>query len=211
MLLQILKAFVIGICASAPIGPIAILVLQKSLSYGQRSGFVTGLGATTVDTTYATISIFALAIAQEFIKANQLWIFLAGGLIVAGMGFSMAFKDPFRKMKPGDEERGPSIKDYLQAVVTALSNPGAVFVMFTLFAFFKVDVSKQNFDVFPMLVAVALGSMTYWYLFSMAFGRWRRAFRMGTILWLNRIAGIVLMIIGIALFGDGLFELVFKN
>lgn len=211
MLLQILKAFIIGICASVPLGPIAILVLQKSLSYGHRAGFVTGLGATTMDTAYAAISIFALAIAQEFIDAHQLWIFLVGGLIVAGVGFSMTFKDPFRKMKPGDSERGPSIKDYLQAVVMTLSNPGAIFVMFALFAFFNVDVSTQNVDVFPILLAVALGSMFYWYLFSMAFGRWRRAFRMSTIMWLNRVAGIVLMIIGLALSVDGLFELVFKN
>ncbi len=211
MLLQILKAFIIGICASVPLGPIAILVLQKSLSYGHRAGFVTGLGATTMDTAYAAISIFALAIAQEFIDAHQLWIFLVGGLIVAGVGFSMTFKDPFRKMKPGDSERGPSIKDYLQAVVMTLSNPGAIFVMFALFAFFNVDVSTQDVDVFPILLAVALGSMFYWYLFSMAFGRWRRAFRMSTIMWLNRVAGIVLMIIGLALSVDGLFELVFKN
>lgn len=211
MLLQILKAFIIGICASVPLGPIAILVLQKSLSYGHRAGFVTGLGATTMDTAYAAISIFALAIAQEFIDAHQLWIFLVGGLIVASVGFSMTFKDPFRKMKPGDSERGPSIKDYLQAVVMTLSNPGAIFVMFALFAFFNVDVSTQNVDVFPILLAVALGSMFYWYLFSMAFGRWRRAFRMSTIMWLNRVAGIVLMIIGLALSVDGLFELVFKN
>ena len=53
MIVDVLKAFAIGICASAPLGPAAILVLQKSLSYGHRAGFYTGLGATTIDTTYA--------------------------------------------------------------------------------------------------------------------------------------------------------------
>ena len=211
MLLQILKAFIIGICASAPIGPVAILVLQKSLSYGSRAGFATGLGATTVDTIYATISIFALAIARDFIGAHQLWIFLIGGLIISGMGFAMAFKDPFRKMKSAQEERGPSIRDYLQAVATALSNPGAIFVMFALFAFFKVNLSHPKAGVFPILLAVALGSMSYWYLFSRAFGHWRRAFRMATIMWLNRVTGIVLIIIGITVFGGSLFDLVFKR
>ena len=120
---DLLKAFAIGICASVPIGPIAILVLQKSLSYGHKAGFATGLGATTVDTTYAIVSIFALAVAQNFLNTYETFIFLIGGIIVAALGWSMAFKDPFRKMKPGEEERGASIKDYLQAVATALSNP----------------------------------------------------------------------------------------
>ena len=62
MLLDILKAFLVGLCASAPLGPMAILVLQKSLSGGHRAGFFTGLGATFTDTLYSVIAIFALAI-----------------------------------------------------------------------------------------------------------------------------------------------------
>ena len=61
---EILKAFAIGICASVPIGPIAILVLQKSLSYGHKAGFVTGLGATTVGTTYAVLIGVGMIIVQ---------------------------------------------------------------------------------------------------------------------------------------------------
>ena len=67
MLLEILKAFIIGICASAPLGPVAILVLQRTICYGQKAGFATGLGASLVDTAYAIISIFAWAFAQNFI------------------------------------------------------------------------------------------------------------------------------------------------
>ncbi|MBQ8060745.1 MAG: LysE family transporter [Bacteroidales bacterium] len=207
---DVLKAIAIGICASVPIGPIAILVLQKSLSYGHKAGFATGLGATTVDTTYAIVSVFALAVAQNFLNTYETFIFLIGGIIVAALGWSMAFKDPFRKMKPGEEERGASIKDYLQAVATALSNPGAIFVMFALFAFFGVDADEKGFKMLPIILAVAAGSMTYWFAFSRAFGKWRRAIDLKSLIWLNRIAGVVLIIIGIALIGEGLFEILFK-
>ena len=210
MTTDILKAFAIGICASVPIGPIAILVLQKSLSYGHKAGFATGLGATTVDTAYAIVSVFALAVAQNFLETYETFIFLIGGIIVAALGWSMAFKDLFRKMKPGDEERGASVKDYFQAVATALSNPGAIFVMFALFAFFGVDADERGFRVFPIILAVAAGSMTYWFTFSRAFGKWRRAIDLKSLIWLNRIACIVLMIIGIALVGEGLFDILFK-
>lgn len=212
MLPEILKAYSIGICASAPLGPVAILVLQKSLCYGHKAGFTTGLGATVIDTTYAVISIFALAFAQNFIHTYESFIFLIGGIVLAFLGYSMAFKDPFRKIEPGDAlERGASVKDFLQAIATAASNPGAIFVMIALFAFFQVDVGDRSFRVLPLILAVAAGSMTYWFFFSWFFSSCRKAFNMRTILWLNRIAGIIIIIIGIALLGEGGYDLVFHR
>lgn len=211
MIVDVLKAFAIGICASAPLGPAAILVLQKSLSYGHRAGFYTGLGATTVDTTYATLSIFALAWTQDFINTYEYTIYLIGGPIVALLGASMAFKDPFRKLKNGDPSRGASIKDYAEAVLTALSNPGAAFVMFALFAFFNVNAGMSGFSVLPIILGVAAGSMAYWFTFSYIFSKIRNVIKMSALVWLSRIAGIIVMIIGIALLGEGTFQLFFNK
>lgn len=211
MIVDVLKAFAIGICASAPLGPAAILVLQKSLSYGHRAGFYTGLGATTIDTTYATLSIFALAWTQDFINTYEYTIYLIGGLIVALLGASMAFKDPFRKLKNGDPSRGASIKDYAEAVLTALSNPGAAFVMFALFAFFNINAGRSGFSVLPIILGVAAGSMAYWFTFSYIFSKIRNVIKMSALVWLSRIAGIIVMIIGIALLGEGTFQLFFNK
>lgn len=211
MIFDVLKAFAIGICASAPLGPAAILVLQKSLSYGHRAGFYTGLGATTIDTTYATLSIFALAWTQDFINTYEYTIYLIGGLIVALLGAAMAFKDPFRKLKNGDPSRGASIKDYAEAVLTALSNPGAAFVMFALFAFFNVNAGRSGFSVLPIILGVAAGSMAYWFTFSYIFSKIRNVIKMSALVWLSRIAGIIVMIIGIALLGEGTFQLFFNK
>lgn len=210
MNLDVLKAFAVGFCASAPIGPVAILVLQKSLSYGPKSGFITGLGATTIDTSYAILSIFALAVAQSFLNTYKTFILLAGGIIIIALGWSMVFKDPFRKMKSPGTESGASVKDYLQGIATDLSNPGAILIMFALFAFFGINVEEKGFRIFPIILAVAGGSMTYWFCFSRIFGKWRRAIDFRSMFWLNRIAGVVLMIIGIALLGEGLFVILFR-
>ena len=211
MIVDVLKAFAIGICASAPLGPAAILVLQKSLSYGHRAGFYTGLGATTIDTTYATLSIFALAWTQDFINTYEYTIYLIGGPIVALRGASMAFKDPFRKLKNGNPSRGASIKDYAEAVLTALSNPGAAFVMFALFAFFNVNAGRSGFSVLPIILGVAAGSMAYWFTFSYIFSKIRNVIKMSALVWLSRIAGIIVIIIGIALLGEGTFQLFFNK
>ena len=97
MIEEIIKAFLVGVCASVPVGPIAIFVVQKSLSQGHKAGFIAGLGASVVDTIFAIIAIFALAFAQEFINQHQNIILLAGGVVLILLGISMAFSDPFKR------------------------------------------------------------------------------------------------------------------
>ena len=211
MLMDMFKGFLVGICASAPIGPIAILVVQKSLSKGHKAGFVSGLGASVVDTLYAFIAIFALAFAQKLIEQHQNLILLVGGLVLSVVGVSMAFSNPFRKMTKDGKSR-VSTKDFAQAVIMGLSNPMAIFVMFTLFAFFGLAKdAPQTWSVAPILISVSLGSVTYWFSVSWLLSRFAKNFRMRTILWISRITGAIIVIIGIALFGQGLFNVVFRG
>ena len=211
MLIDMLKGFLVGVCASAPVGPIAILVVQKSLSKGHKAGFVSGLGASVVDTCYALIAIFALALAQKLIDAHQNLILLVGGAVLAAVGISMAFSDPFRKMK-SDGESSVSPKDFGQAVAMGFSNPMAIFVMFTLFAFFGIaDDAPHNWSVAPIILSVSAGSVLYWFSISWLLSRFRKNFRMITILWISRVTGAIIVIIGIALLGQGLFNVIFRG
>lgn len=209
MLFDVLKGFLTGICASVPLGPIAIYVIQKSLSDGHRAGFLTGLGATTVDTIWATVAVFALALAERFINSHQTYIFLLGGAVVLAVGASMLFRDPFRKVSP-QTEPSYSVADYLKAVATGFSNPGAIFVMFALLAFFGIELEPHDFRVAPVLLAVSAGSVTYWFFFSLLFSRLRKKVNLGALLWLNRIMGAMVMIIGIVLMAEGLMQVIFR-
>lgn len=202
MLVNIIKAFLIGICASIPLGPVAIYVMKVSLSKGHKPGFFTGLGATTIDTLYAIIAIFALAFVEGFFQSHRTIIFIAGGLVIALVGASIVFKDPFRKLRQ-DENPTYSLKDYGQAVALGLSNPAAIFVMLTLFAFFGVSIEEHDFTIAPLILAVSLGSATYWFTFSGVLGKLRHNFKISTLIWINRVAGIVVMIIGLALLAEG--------
>lgn len=211
MFLDILKGFLVGVCASAPIGPIAILVVQKSLSKGHKAGFVSGLGASVVDTFYAFVAIFALAFAQKFIDDHRSLILLIGGVVLVIVGVTMAFSDPFRKMRT-DGESSVSPKDFGQAVAMGVSNPMAIFVMFTLFAFFGLaNDTPHTWHVAPIILSVSAGSVTYWFCISWLLSRFRGNFRLRTILWISRITGAVVVIIGIALLGQGLFNVIFKG
>lgn len=209
MLLDILKGFLIGVCASVPLGPIAILVMQKSLSEGHKAGFMAGLGACMVDTLFAVIAIFALAFAESFIADHRILIMVGGGIIVILLGCSMTFKDPFRKMKAEHQASSYSLKDFLQAVIMGISNPGAIFVIFALFAFFGIQLEPNDFRVAPILISLSGGSALYWFVFSWSFSRFRKNFRLSTLLWVNRVAGVVVTIIGIALVAEGVLDVIF--
>lgn len=210
-LIDLLKGFLIGICASAPVGPIAILVIQKSLSKGRKAGFITGMGACVVDTVFAVIAIFALAFAQQFIDRFQDPILIVGGIIVTILGISMTKSDPFRKVKTNTSS-SISFTDFLQAIFMGFSNPGAIFVIFALFAFFGIGAETgEEWHVAPIILSVSLGAATYWFGVTWLLSHFRKRFKMGTLIWINRITGIIVIVIGIALLGEGLFRIMFPG
>lgn len=209
MLLDIIKAFLIGVCASAPLGPIAIYVIRKSLSDGHRAGFLAGLGACLVDTLFAVLAVFALALTENFIGEHRTFIYIVGGIIVGLLGASMTFRDPFRSLT-ADDAPSYSVRDFLKAAAMGLSNPGAALVIFALFAFFGIELEPHDFRVAPIILSVSLGSASYWFVFSLLFSKLRQKVNMGTLLWLSRILGVVVLIIGIALLAQGLAQVLFQ-
>lgn len=213
MVLDIVKGFAIGICASAPVGPIAILVIQKSLSKGHKAGFITGLGACVVDTVFSIVAIFALAAAERLINEHRELILLAGGIVVTILGWSMSTSDPFRKLKARESKRtAVSVTDFLQAIAMGLSNPGAIFVIFALFAFFGIGpLDSSDWRVAPIILSVSLGSAFYWFIVTWLLSHFRKRFRLRTILWINRITGAIIIIIGLVLLGEGIFRILFRG
>ena len=213
MFLDIVKGFAIGICASAPVGPIAILVIQKSLSKGHKAGFITGMGACVVDTAFSIIAIFALAAAEKLINDHRELILLAGGVVVTILGWKMSTSDPFRKLKARENSgQAISVTDFIQAVAMGLSNPGAIFVIFALFAFFGIGpLDRSDWRVAPIIISVSLGSAFYWFAVTWLLSHFRKRFRLRTILWINRLTGAIIVIIGLVLLGEGLFRIIFMG
>jgi len=196
-------------------GPIAILIIQRTLCKGFRSGFVTSLGSTVVDTLFSVIAIFSLAFVQNFIEGNPIPIFIGGGVVVIIMGLSMALSNPFRKMKPGDDTvmdtDDPSAKDFLAACAMGITNPGAIAVMLALMAFFGIaEQPPHDWSFFPIIVGIAAGSCGYWLAVTALIGKFRKQFNMRTIIWINRITGAIVVILGLATLAEGIMRVAIK-
>lgn len=196
----ILKGLIIGIVASMPIGPILMLVIQKSINDGRKAGFSCGLGATAVDTTCAIIAAFALSAIGDFIHNNESTIEIIGGIFIAVIGISM-----FRAKVAQDRRKKPySPKNFVKAMTMGFCNPAAPAFMLAFFTIMKMDMSEQPLFV-PILsiLAVAAGSALYWYTISKLIARFGYKFNYKVLLIVNRIAGAGVFFFGIYLLAKG--------
>ena len=170
---------------------------------------VTKINYSAIYVVMATVFVLVVHTVDPTAIVGVILAILIPMLII--LGFSMAFSNPFRKMKKDDKPKVSS-KDFGQAVLMGLSNPMAIFVMFTLFAFFGLAKdAPHTWSVAPILLSVSLGSVTYWFSVSWLLSHFSRGFKMRTILWISRITGAIIVIIGISLLGQGLFNVVFRG
>lgn len=192
MLAEFVNSVLVGICAAAPLGPVAALVIQKTLCYGRRAGFVTGCGSALVDVLYSVIGVFALGLVQRLIDRYTLFIEIAGGATVAAVGLFMALRNPFRGMqRRGQASSRMSASFPIQGLVFSLANPGALILMLGLLAIFNTGGDKLL-----TLCGVAVGTVLWWFVFTWGVSKFRRFFNMNTLVLINRIIGIAVAIFG---------------
>ncbi len=195
---NIAKGFIVGIGASIPLGPLGVMCVQKTLSKGRISGIITGLGASVTDTIFAAFAIVSLALIQEFVRDNEVSVLFYGGLAVVVIGLKIFLTNPVKQIR---RNRGGKklFEDFLSSVIMTTTNPGAVFLILGLFAFVGLDVdgSSSGDVIFAALLGVFLGANTWWIILSTSINIFRNKFRLKQLLMINRVAGIIIMVLGL--------------
>lgn len=124
----LIKGIIIGFIISAPIGTVAALCVQRTLTEGKISGFITGVGAASADIIYALIALYGLSFISSIIVKEEFWIRLVGGIILLPFGIKVYFM----KGRDGIESKA---KDKFQlfgtAFILTLSNPIVIFSFIT--------------------------------------------------------------------------------
>lgn len=203
MLFEILKAMLAGAICAVPVGPILILVIQKTLCSGRAAGMMTGLGSSLADAIFAAIGLFALSLVQDVLAAHQTIILGLGGVVIVGVGLIM-----MRAHATLDGYSGPSnmslVGYALQAFTGALSNLGALAVMMALLASFGLDSPERMSPTWALILAVFGGQMLYWNLVTILINKFIRV-SARTLDRISRISGIIVVILGICLSIKGIF------
>ncbi len=208
MLESLIKGFIVGIGASIPLGPLGVMCVQKTLSKGRTSGILTGLGASLTDTFFAALAILSLALIQDFVNTNRSLVLLIGGFIVMAIGLKIFITNPVKQIR--QNKGGKKLfEDFISAFIMTITNPGAIFLILGLFAFtgLAVDSSSSWRVIISALVGVFIGAMTWWIILSTSINIFRTKFRLRQLLLINRIAGIVIIVLGLYSLLEGLWKI----
>ena len=205
MVFAILKALVVGVIVAIPIGPVLVMVIQRTLCYGPRCGRMVGFGAATGDMIYATVGLLALSLLKDFIERNQGWILLVGGVLVGLIGVSMLLR-PVSINLQDEPARMSRWTCYWQGLLSTLSNPLALGIMMALLAMFGL--AEQD-GFLPVLLAplVGLGECIYWFSVSAVLARYLRL-NMRTLRTLSTVAGAVVCLFAVVLVVRGTLFLI---
>ena len=192
----LLKGLVIGFSIAAPVGPIGILCIQRTMAKGRIAGLATGMGAASADAIYGCIAGFGLSFISQFLVAQQMWLKLGGGLFLGYLGLRTILSKPEEKTI----EAGSAglLSDYLTTFFLTLTNPMTILSFTAVFAGLGLATGAGNYTAAITLVAgVFLGSAGWWLLLTSGVGLfWSKpgpTFRT----WINRISGAVLMVFAV--------------
>lgn len=194
----------VGCMASMPPGPTAILCLQRNLSKGIRSGITTGLGIATSDTFYASIAFFSLSFVTGFIESNMLLIKCIAGIFIAAFGVNIFLKKPDMQLRRNRSERDrANWRDYVSGFLLSFANPAYILVHVALIATVKslgfYDTDGNAFSNASMILGIFTGCAGWWLILASIMKVVRKYFRPRHMLWINRISGIVITLIGVSL------------
>lgn len=214
MLEVFLKGLIVGVGASIPLGPVGVLCIQKTISKGRFAGFFTGLGASISDTFYSALSLLGLFMVDSFLDQYKAWVLLFGGIVIAFIGIRVYRSNPVKQIKQ-KQGNGSRIKDMLESLAITITNPGSIFLIFAMMAAVRLDVSAYTLETAPvavriLLLAIFLGTALWWFSLTSLVSIFRKKFRLKQLIVINRISGIVIILLGILSFGEGLFKLILQ-
>lgn len=198
----IIDGIIIGISASIPLGPIGVLVIQRTLNKGRLSGFASGLGAALSDTIYAIIAGFSLSFIVGFIETQMLWIQIFGACVLIGLGLKIFYTNPAVQLRRQKKRSSSLIQDLFSTFVLTITNPLAIFLFLAFFAGFRVvDAEQTLFDRFMLISGVFMGAAFWWFTLSSLINLLRSKINLRRLFWLNKIAGsTIVLLVCIAFF-----------
>lgn len=197
----IFRGILIGLMVSVPLGPMGVLIIQKTLQKGALAGFIAGMGAACADLFYASVAAFGLGFVINIIQSHELILQIIGGIFLLIIGLKIYFDNPLKqiRMKKRVSKTG-LLGDFLTLFFLTVSNPVAIVVFMAVFAGTSVFGDTPSFRIeFFVLTGVLLGGGLWWYTLSTLVNIFRRKFRLRVLITINRVSGVIITVLGVLL------------
>ena len=198
----LLRGLVIGFSIAAPVGPIGVLCIRRTLAGGRLHGLASGLGAATADASYGAIAGFGLTAVSGALVEQQAWLRLIGGLFLCALGVRTFLARPATEAASASRNGLPGA--YLSTFALTLTNPLTILSFAAIFAGLGVAETGRDYGAALTLVAgVFAGSAAWWLLLSGGVSLLRERFTARRMHWVNRLSGAVLVVFGLAALASG--------
>ena len=199
MIETIYKGIIIGIIVSAPMGPIGMLCVQRTLNRGRLHGLITGVGAMISDLIYASITLIGLGFIDDFLSGNKLLIQAIGSIVIILFGVALFYTNPLKILKPSTNSTDTRYyQDFATAFFLTLSNAFIIFLFISLFARFQYNPLDKNWFTFAVgLLSIGLGALAWWFFITTYVSKLKRYFNRESLKFFNRVVGIVFIILGV--------------
>lgn len=194
----LLKSFILGFSVSAPVGPIGLLCIQRTLSRGKTAGFLTGLGASTANVLYASVAAFGFSVISAFLLEQEFYLKLLGAIFLFYLGIKTFLKKPADHAANLQGER--LLTMYLSTFLLMITNPTTILNFVAMFAGLGFEKgSGSAVTAVSLILGVFLGATFWWLLLSFGVSVFRAKItpHLGLV---NKLAGILILLLGVLAF-----------
>lgn len=186
------KAMLIGLSIAAPVGPIGLLCIQRTLKHGMRTGFVSGMGAACADAVYGAIGAFGMVAVTDYFVSLSTPLAIAGALFLAWMGVKLILSKA-QFMDQGETGKQSFVKTFLSIFLLTITNPMTIVSFIAVFASIAGPVAVHPSAAAFMVAGVFTGSALWWLILSSGVALIRKKISATVMTLINRVGGCLLL------------------
>lgn len=192
------KGFILGLIVSVPLGPVGIILINRTLRRGLWSGFFSGLGLSAADLVQAVVAMLGLTMIIGFIREERFILSLSGGIVIILAGIRIFLSNPVTDIRKKDNPNKSLWRDFWTVFFMSVTNPYTVLIFVAFLTGFPLKNDfKAGMVPFILIPGIFIGTMAWWTTVSWVISRFKERVRLRTIFMINRIAGILIACIGV--------------
>ena len=205
----VFKGMLIGVVASAPMGPIGVLCVQRTLNKGRWYGFVTGVGACLSDIIYALITGLGMSFVMDCVNYGHTRFILqiAGSIVLLCFGIYSFRSNPTRNIRKPGKNKGTLVHNGVTAFIVTFSNPLIIFLFMACYAQLAFIVPDHPLEMCVGYVSIVLGALLWWFGLTWLVDKIRAIFDASGIILINKIIGSAVVIVSIIVMLGTLFNI----
>ncbi len=205
----IFKGILIGIIASAPMGPVGVLCIQRTLNKGRWYGFVTGIGATISDIIYALFTGLGMSFIMNLISnpTNLFWLKIIGSVVLLAFGVYCYRSNPTRKIHASSKNKGTLWHNGITAFLITFSNPLIIFLFMAAFAQLTFVIPHKPIEMSLSYLSIVGGALLWWFGLTWLVDKIRGKFDNNGILIINKVIGCVVILVSLIILVGTVFNL----